>query len=476
MNKAVVEYTNELYIPQELWTIVARKTRRCYRRYESWYKFVMSLRLLNKTWANTAYLVFEKLKIIPGYGPRHFNNLTKNMNRMLNLTKIHIRGPENIQKLTALAQLNIENVCIDRFRNGAQDKLTIKENYNQIETLFRNCRGIKKLDISIKLCSIPTCISKLTRLETLRIRDTTKKFWETSYNEFMLLTNLTTLKVHKKYRDSTASVAENSLSNIRKLCITHCVLKAVPDEVCSSAGLTHLNLNGNGIRSIPESFSRLTTLTTLKLCYNELTAFGKETESLANLDRLYLGNNKITTIDEGLYSLTRVTILSLKVNNIETIAPSISRLANLRLVDLRNNPIQSFHVNICVSTTKVKLPSKVHKRTQGMEVFPYTFNKNNKTISTGIDKIESSGFRNDDIRDLRFRIMKTVAWGCENEQKAVTVGYTSTMYEEGKNVIKELEALGWSCDVECAISKTWFTEVDSFRCERPDTILLTIKL
>jgi len=98
-------------------------------------------------------------------------------------------------------------------------------------------------------------------------------------------------------------------------------------------------LNGNEIKSLPESISSLQNLETLSIYRNYITEIPSGIGKLKNLKYLNLNNNAIEKINPEIGNLINLEILDLEKNAIEEINPEIGNLINLEKLSLYNNKI-----------------------------------------------------------------------------------------------------------------------------------------
>jgi len=142
-------------------------------------------------------------------------------------------------------------------------------------------------------------------------------------------------------------------------------------DICESNGIFNLDplylgsqnwLNGRLLRiqvgnyfqggnieleSLPESISNLSSLTTLQIDKNALTALPNGIGELSNLTALITSNNAIESIPEGIGNLTNVWYLDLGYNNLETLPSSISNMSSLEYLYIFGNNLSSLPESIC---------------------------------------------------------------------------------------------------------------------------------
>ncbi|KAL3893912.1 MAG: hypothetical protein SGCHY_005569 [Lobulomycetales sp.] len=84
---------------------------------------------------------------------------------------------------------------------------------------------------------------------------------------------------------------------------------------CTQARITEIAIEG----PIPETIGNLTSLTSLDLSRNRITAIPESIGNLTSLTRLILAVNQITAIPESIGNLASLTSLDLKINQITAI-------------------------------------------------------------------------------------------------------------------------------------------------------------
>lgn len=116
-------------------------------------------------------------------------------------------------------------------------------------------------------------------------------------------------------------------------------LTAIPDNLSSLHNLKHLYLHCNRITAIPAQISQLQKLWTLDLDGNSITSIPEELASLRKLQELKLDYNAITSIPLRISSLSSLRHLSLSHNKLERIPHEVCSLASLEMLFLNDNCI-----------------------------------------------------------------------------------------------------------------------------------------
>jgi len=105
--------------------------------------------------------------------------------------------------------------------------------------------------------------------------------------------------------------------------------------------LTTLNLSGNQLTSIPESFGNLTNLTELSIYNNPLTNLPESFGNLTNLTGLLIYRNPLTTIPESFGNLTNLTGLYIEGTQLTSLPESLGNLTNLTELYILTTPLTS---------------------------------------------------------------------------------------------------------------------------------------
>jgi internalin A len=103
--------------------------------------------------------------------------------------------------------------------------------------------------------------------------------------------------------------------------------------------LITLNLRGNELTSLPESFGKLSALDTLNLSSNELQTLPDSFGNLASLTVLNLSDNWLTRLPDSIGNLTSLITLDLSGNRLSAIPESIGNLTALTKLDLSYNQL-----------------------------------------------------------------------------------------------------------------------------------------
>jgi hypothetical protein len=103
--------------------------------------------------------------------------------------------------------------------------------------------------------------------------------------------------------------------------------------------IKHVNLDGWGLKSIPQEVFELKNLKSLSLEFNQLIEIPDEISNLTSLKRLYLDYNLLKALPESIGRISSLKSLSIKHNNISYLPESIINLKNLKHIYARGTKI-----------------------------------------------------------------------------------------------------------------------------------------
>ena len=119
--------------------------------------------------------------------------------------------------------------------------------------------------------------------------------------------------------------------------------------------LDHLNLNGNGIATLP-AFPSDTMLRTIRFEENSLSSLSAGVfDNLTALENVYLGHNALTSLPEDLFDTSpRLRLVVLDENSLETLPTDLfTDNTNLQFVYLEENPIGNVPTSYFSGLSKV---------------------------------------------------------------------------------------------------------------------------
>jgi len=132
------------------------------------------------------------------------------------------------------------------------------------------------------------------------------------------------------------------LTQLKKLILSFNQLTTLPSEFGKLTQLQELSLHDNQLMALPLEFGKLTQLTALWLQRNWLTALPPEIGKLTQLKGLDLSHNKLILLPPEIGQLTQLKELSLSYNWLMSLTPEIGKLKQLKILWLYNNQLTSF--------------------------------------------------------------------------------------------------------------------------------------
>ena len=103
--------------------------------------------------------------------------------------------------------------------------------------------------------------------------------------------------------------------------------------------IKHINLDGWGLKVIPEKIFEIVNLETLSLEHNQIFEVPENIGNFSSLEHLYLNDNDITTLPNSIGKLTRLESLSITNNPISVIPETLKDLNQLRYIYVRGTNI-----------------------------------------------------------------------------------------------------------------------------------------
>lgn len=121
--------------------------------------------------------------------------------------------------------------------------------------------------------------------------------------------------------------------------------------------LTHLTLNDNSLRALPESCSRLTTLQVLEAKNNFLSKLPAKIGNMKSLRQLKVNNNELSVLPQSMSELVSLKELNLASNHLTSLSPWIGDLPVLEQLFLGNNSLESLpsKLGYCKTLTELQV-------------------------------------------------------------------------------------------------------------------------
>ena len=103
--------------------------------------------------------------------------------------------------------------------------------------------------------------------------------------------------------------------------------------------IKHINLDGWGLKVIPERIFECINLKALSFEHNQLIEVPEEIGALNTLERLYLNDNELTVLPDSIGKLTKLKSLSITNNPISYLPKTLENLKQLRYIYIRGTHI-----------------------------------------------------------------------------------------------------------------------------------------
>ncbi len=150
--------------------------------------------------------------------------------------------------------------------------------------------------------------------------------------------------------------------------------------VAESGHVTQLSLCDQGLMTVPEVLSHLTSLNVLLLSSNNISSLPEGIWQLRSLTHLYLGGTQITTLPEALGQLNNLQELSVG-NQLKMLPQALGQLRWLTHLNLRHNLLQSLPDTI----GNLQSLQYLHLDANQLTTLPETVGKIRKLIRLNIE-------------------------------------------------------------------------------------------
>lgn len=189
----------------------------------------------------------------------------------------------------------------------------------------------------------------------LKARDTLFVWRAIALNASIAVENLNTANFPNVETtvEKAAKFAEWSVENSDKIeKITHlniegCQLTSLPKEIGKLSRLKNLNLCRNQLSSLPKEMGNLSKLEYLYLNGNQLTSLPKEIGNFLHLKRLYIADNRLTDLPKEIGNLSKLKYLGLSGNQLTNLPKEIRNHSELKYLHLDKNRLTGLPVEIC---------------------------------------------------------------------------------------------------------------------------------
>jgi hypothetical protein len=176
----------------------------------------------------------------------------------------------------------------------------------------------------------------------------------------------------------------SKLTQLKSLWLNNNQLTALPDTFGQLTQLKYLNLEKNQLRTLPDTFGQLTQLKSLWLHNNQLTALPDTFGQLTQLKDLWLDNSQLTALPDTFGQLTQLIILALRNNQLTMLPQSFSNLSSNLMTDFDNNRFTPGTIQVLltgIATVRQPNPS------QGPHIEFTIFDHNRDSTKLPLNKI-----------------------------------------------------------------------------------------
>lgn len=123
----------------------------------------------------------------------------------------------------------------------------------------------------------------------------------------------------------------------RSLDLLGMALEVLPDSLSRLSTLTALHVNTNSLTTLPEQLQGLVALQKLNVRFNLLTALPSAVGALKALLTLDASNNKLESLPDALGELPLLHSIDVNTNQLASLPPSLCRLLQLKTLTLHTN-------------------------------------------------------------------------------------------------------------------------------------------
>ncbi len=150
----------------------------------------------------------------------------------------------------------------------------------------------------------------------------------------------------------TALPPINHNTQLLKLDASSNQLTHAPD--LSGTSVNHLELQRNGLHTIPVGVWTDTALMYMDLSYNQLTQLPDEIGDLVHMITLKADNNRITDVSDSLLNMKALVHLDLSFNSLQQMTAGLSLAASLETLNLAYNQFDHLPVNLLETLTNLR--------------------------------------------------------------------------------------------------------------------------
>ena len=202
-----------------------------------------------------------------------------------------------------------------------------------------------------------------TQDSELKLLDLGLKTLPDMFSNKIFVENLKILRVNGNLL-KTLPESIGRLSALKSLVACDNQLETLPESIDGLTALTHLIAGRNLLKTLPESIGRLSTLQSLTLDKNKLEALPTSIGNLIALKYLGASNNKLETLPESLSNLIALEKLDLSENKLTTLPENLGNLIALENLDVPYNKLTRLPENLGNLTALKRLVANANTLTR----------------------------------------------------------------------------------------------------------------
>ncbi|XP_019423095.1 PREDICTED: plant intracellular Ras-group-related LRR protein 4-like, partial [Lupinus angustifolius] len=197
------------------------------------------------------------------------------------------------------------------------------------------------------------------------------------------------LKLQNKLMDQVDWLPDSigKLSSLVTLDLSENRITALPSTIGGLSSLTRLDLHANRITELPDSIGNVLSLVYLDLRGNQLSSLPTSFGRLVRLEELDLSSNQLSVLPDTIGSLVSLKILNVETNDIEEIPHSIGNCSSLRELHADYNRLKALPEAI----GKIQSLEVLSMRYNNIKQLPTTMSSliNLKELDVSFNELES---------------------------------------------------------------------------------------
>ena len=265
--------------------------------------------------------------------------------------------PEFLVGLATLTKLQLAANRLTSLPEWLADLTEVSEldlsanNLTSLPESIENLKGLTALYLSGNgLTDMPSWIGSLTDLTKLHVAGNRLTKLPESLSQLDRLIELSL------GGNGLFSVPEwlGDLATLQRLYLSNCGLSSLPDSL-TKLTITGLDLTGNRLTMLRESFGNLASLKLALLAGNALNKLPESIGNLTGLTGLDLSSNRLASLPNSIGNLAALTELNLNGNKLTELPQSLQNLVNLTELDISDNALTLVPDWVCRSSKLSKL-------------------------------------------------------------------------------------------------------------------------